>query len=227
MVRARVFVGALAWIWLGGLGQAGGDAVPLLTAQGSIERVGDAALTLKPHGSDGKFDKNLVLKLNETSRLTTLTMHDRAGRVVILQKELRPEDLKPHQIVAVIYTTRSGANILLAAVVQPNLERDRAATLPPEVPRKVVTVLKHIDEHQTAPPGYEGGRTFLNLGRDGEQALPRKDGQGKAIRYHEWDVNPRIPGKNRGPERLVTGSDGSAFYTTDHYRTYIKIREGR
>jgi guanyl-specific ribonuclease Sa len=224
MVRARVLVGALAWIWLGGLGQAHGDVFPLLTARGSIERVGEAALTLKPQGSDGKFGNNLVLKLTDTSRLTTLTTHNRAGRVVIIQKELRPEDLKLHQTVAAIYTTNSGANILLAAVVQPNLERDRTATLPPEVPSKVVTVLKHIDEHKTAPPGYEGGRTFLNLGRDGEQVLPRKDSQGKAIRYHEWDVNPRVPGKNRGPERLVTGSDGSAFYTADHYRTYIKIR---
>jgi len=37
-------------------------------------------------------------------------------------------------------------------------------------------------------------------------------------------VNPRMPGKNRGPERLVTGSDGSAYYTADHYKSFIKIR---
>jgi guanyl-specific ribonuclease Sa len=224
MVRARVFVGALAWIWLGGLGKANGDVFPLLTAHGSIERVGESALTLKPQGSDGKYVKNLVLKLTDTSRLTTLTVHKRAGRVVIIQTELRPEDLKPRQSVAVIYTTSSAANFLVTAVVQPGLERDGATTLPPGVPSKVATVLKHIDEHKAAPPGYEGGGTFLNLGRDGEQVLPRRDGQGKAITYHEWDVNSRVPGKNRGPERLVTGSDGSAFYTKDHYQSYIKIR---
>ena len=27
-----------------------------------------------------------------------------------------------------------------------------------------------------------------------------------------------------GPERLVTGSDGSAYYTDDHYKTFKKIR---
>ena len=68
--------------------------------------------------------------------------------------------------------------------------------------------------------GYEGGRTFGNF----ERNLPMSDGQGRRIRYREWDVNPLRPGVNRGPERLVTGSDGSAYFTDDHYRTFKKIR---
>ncbi|MGO9868230.1 MAG: ribonuclease domain-containing protein [Rhodomicrobium sp.] len=42
--------------------------------------------------------------------------------------------------------------------------------------------------------------------------------------YQEWDVNPRVPGVNRGAQRLVTGSDGSAYYTDDHYKTFTQIR---
>jgi guanyl-specific ribonuclease Sa len=90
----------------------------------------------------------------------------------------------------------------------------------PEVPAKVRKVLAYVDENGKAPPGYVGGRTFQN--REGK--LPQTDENGKKIHYREWDVNPKIRGKNRGPERLVTGSNGSGFYTADHYRTFIKIR---
>src|SRR5262249_19283337 len=92
--------------------------------------------------------------------------------------------------------------------------------LPKGVPAKVGKVLKYVDEHDKAPDGYEGGRHFGNF----EKRLPEKDAKGKAIKYREWDVNPLKKGVNRGPERLVTGSDGSAHYTEDHYRTFKKIR---
>jgi len=39
-----------------------------------------------------------------------------------------------------------------------------------------------------------------------------------------WDVNPKVPNLDRGLERIVTGSDGSAWYTTDHYHTFHRIR---
>ena len=91
-------------------------------------------------------------------------------------------------------------------------------------PDKVETVLKHIDEHHEAPKGYEGGREFHNGGRDGEESLPKRDAHDRPITYQEWDVNPKVAGVNRGAERLVTGSDGSAYYTSDHYRTFTKLR---
>ncbi|MEO6602124.1 MAG: ribonuclease domain-containing protein [Polyangiaceae bacterium] len=53
--------------------------------------------------------------------------------------------------------------------------------------------------------------------------LPETDSAGNTIRYREWDVNRYQPGVNRGPERLVTGSDGSAYYTGDHYGTFVRI----
>ena len=96
--------------------------------------------------------------------------------------------------------------------------------LPAGVPAKVKTVLQYIDEHGKAPPRYVGGRVFTNDGRANEEVLPRQDADGFAVEYHEWDVNPRVPGKNRGTERLITGSDGSAYFTSNHYKTFIKIR---
>jgi ribonuclease T1 len=92
--------------------------------------------------------------------------------------------------------------------------------LPKGVPEKVAKVLSYVDEHDKAPPGYEGGRTFGNF----EKLLPQSDKKNRKIRYREWDVNPHRPGVNRGAERLVTGSDGTAYYTKDHYKSFIKIR---
>ena len=102
--------------------------------------------------------------------------------------------------------------------------RPEAARLPAGAAAKVDKVLAYIEAHREPIPGYEGGRTFHNSGQDGEQALPRSDPSGRPIRYQEWDVNPKIPGRNRGAERLVTGSDGGAYYTGDHYRTFQRVR---
>jgi guanyl-specific ribonuclease Sa len=99
-------------------------------------------------------------------------------------------------------------------------DRRSPTKLPGGVPEKVALVLKHVDDNGRAPQGYVGGRTFANR----EKRLPRSDKAGRPIRYREWDVNPKVRGRNRGAERLVTGSDRSAYYTADHYRTFIKIR---
>lgn len=68
--------------------------------------------------------------------------------------------------------------------------------------------------------GYVGGRRFGNF----EGHLPRQDLSGRRIDYQEWDVNPKVQGKNRGTERLVTGSDGRSWYTNDHYNTFIEVK---
>jgi guanyl-specific ribonuclease Sa len=87
------------------------------------------------------------------------------------------------------------------------------------VPGKAYIVMEQVlANHGEPPPGYVGGRTFYNDGRDGEQLLPT------GISYREYDVNPHMKGQNRGAERLVIGSDGSAWFTANHYRTYTRIR---
>lgn len=81
-------------------------------------------------------------------------------------------------------------------------------------PQKVYDVLAAIQERHGKPlPGYVGGRVFENR----ERRLPKG-------RYREYDVNPKIPGRNRGAERLVIEQrTGKAYYTQDHYRTFTLL----
>ena len=61
--------------------------------------------------------------------------------------------------------------------------------------------------------GYVGGRAFQNR----ERRLP-------AGRYREYDVHPRVAGRDRGAERLVIEQGtGRAYYTGDHYRTFVPL----
>jgi ribonuclease T1 len=87
------------------------------------------------------------------------------------------------------------------------------------IPAKAFKILKYVRTNGVAPSGYEGGRRFGNY----EKRLPQKDERSARINYQEWDVNPRIPGRNRGAERLVT-SPVKAYYTGDHYRTFIEMK---
>jgi guanyl-specific ribonuclease Sa len=86
------------------------------------------------------------------------------------------------------------------------------------VPSKFSDTLRTIRETGAAPEGFRGGKSYANDGRGGSQVLPNTDRSGKPITYREWDVNPSQRDVNRGAERIVTGSDGSAYYTTDHYK---------
>lgn len=88
-----------------------------------------------------------------------------------------------------------------------------------QTPAYVLETLQFIRRNGHAPDGFEGGREFQNK----EKKLPAKDAASKRIRYSEWDVHPKIKGQNRGPERLITGSDHSAYFTRDHYKTFLKI----
>ena len=92
-------------------------------------------------------------------------------------------------------------------------------TNPGKAPAYVLETLQYIRKNGQAPDDFVGGREFMNK----EKHLPAKDAQKKRIRYSEWDVHPKVKGQSRGPERLVTGSDHSAYYTKDHYKTFLKI----
>lgn len=82
-----------------------------------------------------------------------------------------------------------------------------------KIPSYALEVLDYVKKNGEAPPGFVGGRTFTNR----EKRLPRN------VEYQEWDVHKKVNGKNRGAERLVTGSDNSAYFTDDHYKTFQKI----
>lgn len=100
----------------------------------------------------------------------------------------------------------------------PRPHADRAT--PGEVPEQARKVLAFVRAHGQAPPDTEGGRRFGNH----EHRLPERDAAGRALHYQEWDLWPRARGRNRGAERLVTGSDGRAWYTGDHYRSFTEVR---
>jgi ribonuclease T1 len=76
------------------------------------------------------------------------------------------------------------------------------------------TMLAAVEARGGEPlAGYVGGRAFHNR----ERRLP-------AGRYREYDVQPRVPGQARGPERLVIDqTTGRAYYTGDHYRTFVPL----
>jgi hypothetical protein len=92
---------------------------PLLTAQGAIEKVDRDTLTVKPRGPDGKFGKNLVLKITGTSKVTTLTPRMQKGSMIMTQKDTEAKDLQPKQAIALVYTVIKDSPVLLTAVVQP------------------------------------------------------------------------------------------------------------
>jgi guanyl-specific ribonuclease Sa len=84
---------------------------------------------------------------------------------------------------------------------------------------KAWNVLDRVMEKGSPPQGYKGGSVFNNL----KGRLPSVDGAGNPIAYREWDVNPYVKGVDRGPERLVTGGNGSAYYTGDHYDSFLQF----
>ena len=81
-------------------------------------------------------------------------------------------------------------------------------------PQRARLVLAEIQRRQgEPPPGYVGGRAFQN--REGQ--LPHGI-------YREYDVNPKVAGRDRGPERIVIEQHtGKAYYTGDHYQTFIPL----
>ena len=98
-----------------------------------------------------------------------------------------------------------------------------APTAAAPVSAQVTKTLSLIDAGKWPPDdasGTKGGTNFGNF----EGRLPKKTSSGKRITYTEWDVNRREAGRSRDAERIVTGSDGSAWYTADHYNTFVEIR---
>ena len=97
----------------------------------------------------------------------------------------------------------------------PHLDRHlhRAAKDPLQTAKDL---LEAIQQHEgKALPGYIGGRVFQNR----ERRLPPGH-------YREYDVTPKIRGRSRDAERVVIDQDtGRAYYTSNHYRTFMPLNE--
>ena len=109
---------ALAGLVSGDDKKAADDLPALLTATGVLDNADKESLTVKPRGTDGKFQKALVLKVTGTSKLDVLAPQQRGDKVVLTQREAK--DLVAGQQVAVVYAEagKDGA-VLLTAVAHP------------------------------------------------------------------------------------------------------------
>lgn len=100
-------------------------------------------------------------------------------------------------------------------------ERQDSKLINENIPQKAFQFCDLIKKNKFPKNEYVGGRKFKNL----ERNLRIKDSFGKKINYQEWDINKKIKGKNRGKERLVSGSDGTCYYTNNHYKSFILVSE--
>jgi RHS repeat-associated protein len=91
------------------------------------------------------------------------------------------------------------------------------------VPLVAYEVLKAIRATgENLPDRYQAqGAPFRNAAVD----LPTVEPTGKPITYTEWDIDPFVSGRSRGALRLITGTDGSTYFTSDHYKTFIALED--
>ncbi|MBF6172539.1 ribonuclease domain-containing protein [Nocardia blacklockiae] len=118
----------------------------------------------------------------------------------------------------------ASASVAKATTKAGSTSAGAVASRAPGVPDRAYRTLEEIDAGRwpdsANSPGTKGGDQWMN--RDG--TLAKSDASGKSITYKEWDVNPKQRGQTRDAERIVTGSDGSAYYTGDHYKTFTRMR---
>jgi guanyl-specific ribonuclease Sa len=92
----------------------------------------------------------------------------------------------------------------------------------PRLDAQIRKVVESFDRSGQPPKGVaQGGRrgsdraVFQNL----ERRLPAKP----PGYYRESDVWPRTSG-SRGAERLVLGRGGEVYYTSNHYKSFVRLR---
>jgi guanyl-specific ribonuclease Sa len=73
------------------------------------------------------------------------------------------------------------------------------------------------------PPALKSGERSGGTGFGNREGLLPADDGGKPITYTEYDVNS-YDGKKRDAERIVVGSDGRHWYTSDHYASFSEVK---
>ena len=87
------------------------------------------------------------------------------------------------------------------------------------VPDKAWNTLDHIDVTDGPPAGHSF-KEFGNDGRSGTTRIPNSDGHA----FVEYDVDANPVG-SRNTERIVVDlTNGSVWYTPDHYFTWVRMR---
>lgn len=96
-------------------------------------------------------------------------------------------------------------------------------TTKPSLGDDFVKALDDIDSG-AARPNVRNPKPFTNDGRGGTTRLPGNDAGGSPVIYTEHTVNARPPGGTLDGKRIVTGSDGSVWATSNHFETWTRVR---
>lgn len=92
-------------------------AVSVLAAAHGVVLKADAnSVTVRPRGADGKFEKELVLQVTGTTKVTSVTIQTRGGKPVAVQTDSDAKSLQPQQEISVIAAQVGDAWVLLSAV---------------------------------------------------------------------------------------------------------------
>jgi len=106
----------LAAFVLGGAAVAQ-EAVDLATVSGTVKKVEKDSLGIQTRGPDGKFGKELNVKVTGTTKITILSQEKRGGKVVPVQRDFDAKGLEPGQHIVLIHTGGTDP-VLLSAVIQ-------------------------------------------------------------------------------------------------------------
>jgi hypothetical protein len=123
MNRLRAVTAVVLLCWFATLSLAADAPPPLLSARGAVVKANASVLIVRPRGADGKFEKAVTLKIRGTSRVTLVSFQKRDGQVVPVQREGEIKELKPEQVLAVIYTNLGDEYVLLSAVAAPPADK--------------------------------------------------------------------------------------------------------
>jgi hypothetical protein len=98
--------------------QAADEGPKVSVASGDVVSIDKDALVLKPRGADGKFSKEITLKLTGTSTFSQLSSQTRGGKTVLVQKMATAKDVAAKEHITLIYATSDKDLVLLVAVIQ-------------------------------------------------------------------------------------------------------------
>ncbi|PPG93648.1 RHS repeat-associated core domain-containing protein, partial [Rathayibacter rathayi] len=101
----------------------------------------------------------------------------------------------------------------------------RSDVLHGPIPEKPTQLLDRLDTTGEKFPNIKGGQRWNNDPKPGHTRLPTSTADGTPIEYKEYELDPKIPGQRRPSPRVVTGDDGSTYYSPDHYHNFFLMRE--
>lgn len=161
--------------------------------------------------------------------------------------ELEPVDVRGYGTASVLALQRTAGNQAVQRLLRPQAPAIQRFVAKAggkgsvAIPGEAKTVARYVMSKPSVQPGgsnhianiqnrgfpgfimfkneYAGGRVFNNNAQPDHSKLPYIGGQ----TYQEWDTQPCVAGQGRGADRVVTSSDGKAYYSNDHYANFTEF----